>query len=85
METELYIYGSENPKDNGKMHVADENGMVLCGASITWGECTGVITHIENKRIWAKPFSGHHPKSPSSEVLHWEDVKCKRCAKKINC
>lgn len=80
---DLYVYGSENPKDNGKMHIADENGTVLCGVKIKWGECTALITEIENKQIYTIPFG--KSKATTEIVLIWDEVKCKRCAKKINC
>lgn len=83
MKNKLYIYGSENPKDKGKMHIADADGKCSCGTKIKWGEITAVITKIENKQLYTKPFGRQGEISTIS--LLWNDAKCKECAKIINC
>ncbi len=82
---ELYIYGSENPKDRGKVHIADETGKPLCGVKIKWGECTAIIERVEPEKdklvLFVSCFSGRN--KVIDRCYSWEFNTCKKCEKKL--
>ncbi len=82
MNPELYIYGSEHPKDRGKVHIADQTGEPLCKSKIKWGEVTGVIHSIVNDEIYTTAFARPTDKIPSKS-FGWMLCRCKKCEQKL--
>ena len=94
MEKELYIYGSENPNDKGKIHICDSKGILFCGTNIIWGEITAIITRVDfsdksNKPlceqgfVWSKGFGKTRGNELQSPIHNWEENACKKCNKKL--
>ena len=88
MKLELYIYGSENPKDNGKCHISDDKG-IICGNKIKWGECTAVIEkaipndeYKEKYNLLVSTFGGG--KNQMLDIsTSWKYDSCKHCEKRL--
>lgn len=79
---ELYIYGRDHPKKQSLMHIADATGKPLCGTTIIGGDCTALITRIENGKIFANKVLGD--KEFENEMHLWETHYCAMCKKKLN-
>ena len=81
MERQLYIFGSENPRTNGKLHLCDEDAKPLCGSNIPWGEATAVVTDIVDNIIYTKGLLKRE--NNISRCYLWESHKCLKCNKKL--
>ncbi len=81
MENTLYIYGSENPKDNGKIHLCDDDGNVLCGSNIRWGEATAIVEKYEDGKMYTSSFGKKDGNIERSFL--WDSHKCLKCSKKL--
>jgi len=89
MKVELYIYGSENPKDRGKCHISDDNG-TICGTVIKWGECTACVEkaipndeYKEQYKLLVTSFGGGR-NQPLDLSTAWEFNSCKKCEKRLH-
>lgn len=90
MKRELYIYGSENPKANGKCHIADELGIPLCGAKIKFGEVTACIekavpdnvVYKNQYKLYVSAFGGGNDQR-LDESYGWTYAACKSCEKHL--
>lgn len=81
----LYIFGSENPKDNGKAHICDDDAIPFCGAKIKWGEATANIEDFEGDDLLVSTFGGgSYYRNPQSISHAWKFSRCKKCEAKLN-
>ncbi len=90
MKRELYIYGSENPKNNGKCHIADESGVPIGGVKIRFGECTACIekaipdnsVYKNRYKLMVTAFGGGKDQR-QDESYAWSYSSCKSCEKHL--